>query len=193
MGLRGPKAKSAAWHLARGTYRRDRHGPRPTPAAKPELVYSAPEATDGLNAGQAALLRARPKGLPRRQALHYGELVRLAPWLEPGDRALLTIYVETWDAYSIAEKELGHLLKDPSFADPASEVAKAGLLYNRIVHRKATLLLQAARLLGFTPAGRAALGIETGVRKKQATDVDDPWARLRLLPGGKGEPPGPKD
>src|SRR5215472_12705211 len=32
MGLPGPKAKSAEWHRARGTYRRDRRG-LPKPAA----------------------------------------------------------------------------------------------------------------------------------------------------------------
>jgi len=32
MGLRGPKARSAAEHIARGTFRADRHGPRPATA-----------------------------------------------------------------------------------------------------------------------------------------------------------------
>jgi len=36
MGLRGPKAKSAEWHRLRGTYRPDRHGPKPGAAEKPE-------------------------------------------------------------------------------------------------------------------------------------------------------------
>jgi hypothetical protein len=34
MGLRGPRARSAAYHLARGTWRRDRHGPKPAETAK---------------------------------------------------------------------------------------------------------------------------------------------------------------
>jgi hypothetical protein len=39
MGLRGPKAKSAAYHLARGTFRADRHGPRPRPPDAKSAVW----------------------------------------------------------------------------------------------------------------------------------------------------------
>lgn len=164
----------------RGTFKRTQ--------ALPELVYSAPQEPGGLNAGQRALLRARPKGLPRRLALHYRELVRLAPWLEAGDRGLLLCYVSTWDRYRVAEQEICRLLKDPAFADPASEASKAGALYNRLVHRNATLLLQVGRQLGFTPAGRQALGIEA--RKEQPPAAADPWAQLRMIPGGKTDPDG---
>ena len=90
----------------------------------------------------------------------------------------------------MAGEELGRLLRDPAFGDPTSETAKAGAIYSRLAHRAAALVLQVGRQLGFTPAGRQALGI--GVREEKP--VPDIWANeLRLIRGGKGEPPERKE
>jgi hypothetical protein len=67
---RGRKRKPIALHLLRGTFRADRHGPRP-PAGPPEsgsALGPAPE-----------YLRGRARAL-------WGELARIAPWLEGPDR-----------------------------------------------------------------------------------------------------------
>ena len=83
-----------------------------------------------------------------------------AHWLQPIDRPLLLAYLNAVDTYETAERELDWRLKDLAFADPRSNVAKEGLAYSRLAHRKANLVLTLGRTLGFSPAGRRALGVE---------------------------------
>ena len=159
----------------RGTYKRTQ--------AAPELVYSQPAAGE-LNDEQRALLKVRPKELSQRQKLAYGRQVRLAPWLTLGDRELLILWVRAADLYRSASAAFGRCLEDPEFANPASAVAKTGAVYNRLVHRQAMMMINVGHKLGFSPAGRLALGIETRKAAPPPGD-DDPWAALRLVPGGK--------
>jgi hypothetical protein len=162
--------------------RRLRGTHQPTQAA-PVLAYSQPP-EGGLNPDQAALLKARPKTLPLRQKLAYGRQVRLAPWLTPGDREMLIAWVRATDLYNGAAKAFDRCMADPVFADPSSDTAKLGMNYHRIVTRQAAVVIALAHKLGFSPAGRLALGITTRPTRAPA-DSNNPWSELRLLPGGR--------
>jgi hypothetical protein len=74
------------------------------------------------------------------------------------------------------------LLRDPDFAEPGSAVAKAAIPLGRLAHREAMTMINLAARLGFSPAARLALGIET--RKASPAAADDPWTALRLVPRG---------
>lgn len=105
-----------------------------------------------------------------------------APWLEPGDRELLLTYCQAWETYRTAGRELDTRLADPRFADPTSPVAKEGVIYSRLVHRNANLVMQMANALGFSPAARARLRLEV---KPPEPDPNSPGARCgwRRNPG----------
>jgi hypothetical protein len=155
--------------------------------ALPELTYSRPEpGTDGLTPGQAALLRLRPKGLPWHQARHYREMALGAPWLTALDREVLLAYVASWAGYREASDELTKALHDPDFADPKSAAAENSKTALRATMRHANLMVATARQLGFSPAARRALGIELAERPVEQK-ADNPWAILKLVPGGRDE------
>jgi len=92
---------------------------------------------------------------------------------------LLLTYCQAWETYRTAGRELDTRLADPRFADPTSPVAKEGVIYSRLVHRNANLVMQMANALGFSPAARARLRLEV---KPPEPDPNSPWRTLRLAP-----------
>ena len=169
--------------------RKDRHltGSFRANQDPPKLVYAAP-LPGALNAEQKALLKARPKSLSQRQKLAYRRAVLEAPWLQLGDREMLVLWTRATDLYRSASTGLDGCLRDPAFANPASAAAKTGAAFHRIVQREASLMISLAHRLGFSPAGRLALGVST--KAPPAVDEADPWAMLRLVPGGRSDDAG---
>jgi hypothetical protein len=104
-------------------------------------------------------LKARAPGMSWQQKRLYGRAVRLAWWLHPTDAGLLATWVIATDHYRTASAALDTRVKDPRFADPTSTISKEGLLYNRLTHRYASLMIKAGHALGFSPAGRRAIGV----------------------------------
>ena len=161
-------------------HRKDRHltGSFQPSRQPPELVYVRPK--DGeLNPDQRALLKLRPKSLSQRQKLAYRRAVLEAPWLQAGDRELLLLWIQARTRYDAASGAFDPLLRDPDFARPGSEVAKAAIPLGRLAHREAMTMITLAHKLGFSPAGRLALGVST--KALPAPDENDPWLALRLV------------
>jgi len=78
------------------------------------------------------------------------------------------VYVQGWDTYRTAGRELDRRLKDPSFEDPESAVAKEGAHYSGLMFRNANLAMQAGGQLGSSPrytiAARRLYNTHAGVR-----------------------------
>ena len=55
---------------------------------------------------------------------------------------------------------------------------------HRVIDRTTTLLIRLASELGFSPAARPRLRVEAPKSPKEDTD---PWAELRVIPGGRPE------
>ena len=160
--------------------RKDRHltGSFKPSQAAPVLAYSRPK--DGeLTDEQELLLQQRPKRLTQAEKLEYRRKVIDAPWLTSGDRDLLVLWIQARSRYEVSVRAYDRLLRDPEFALPGSAVAKAAVPLGRLQHREAMTMLNLAHRLGFSPAGRLALGVDT--RKPPAAEGDDPWAELRLV------------
>jgi hypothetical protein len=153
---------------------------KPSQAA-PALVYSKPPPGE-LNAEQKDLLKLRPKRLTQAEKLEYRRCVVEAPWLQAGDRELLLLWIQARTRYQVASKAFDRLLRDPEFSVPGSVVAKAAIPLGRLAHREAAAMINLAHRLGFSPAGRLALGVDT--RKPPEATAEDPWVALRLVPGG---------
>jgi hypothetical protein len=160
----------------RGSYQRTRE--------PPSLVYSRPPPGE-LSAEQKDLLSLRPKRLTQAEKLEYRRCVIEAPWLHAGDRELLLLWIEARTRYRTASQAFDRLLRDPQFAVPGSEVAKAAGPIGRLAHREAMQMIDLAHRLGFSPAGRLALGVDTR-KPPPATAEDNAWAALRLVPRSDG-------
>jgi hypothetical protein len=142
--------------------------------AAPELAYERP-APGKLNAEQRALLRLRPKDMPADQHRIIGRAIRDAAWLQPGDMPLLLAWAAAVALHGQARAEL-----DRCFA--AADLD--GIAHwSRISSRAAAQQIAAGHKLGFSPAGRLALGITT--QRPQPRDSADPWSQLKLLRGGR--------
>lgn len=166
-------------------HRKDRHltGSFQPSRQPPELVYSRPPPGE-LNAEQKLLLRLRPKRLTQAEKLEYRRKVIEAPWLTTGDRDLLILWIQARSRYDVASKAFDRLLRDPEFAAVGSEVAKAAVPLGRLAHREGMTMINLAHRLGFSPAGRLALGVNT-TRKPPADVGENPWEALKLIPSGR--------
>lgn len=160
----------------RGSYQRTRE--------PPSLVYSRPKEGE-LSAEQVALLKMRTSRLLQSEKLEYRRKVLSAPWLNSGDGALLVLWCQARSRYAVAVKAYDRLLRDPDFASLGSAVAKAAIPLGRLQHREAMTMINLAHRLGFSPAGRLALGVNTR-KPPPATDAEDPWRQLRLVPRTDG-------
>ena len=124
---------------------------------KPTFTYRS----DGtLPDDQRVLLHQLPEHLGDAGRSAYLAAARGAPWIGAINRGLLAAYAVAVDTCSTASGELDRLMRDPAFADPTSEAAKPGVLYQRVIARQTTLILDMARVLGLSPKGRSALGIQ---------------------------------
>lgn len=158
--MRGRRPILPELHKLQGTYEATRHAGRTGVVAEGEL-------------------RTAPPGLSPAQRRLWQYAIRHAP---PGvlrliDRDMLMLWIVTKDRYDQAQQQLARLESDP----PAW--AKSPL--HRIIDRAAALLLRLASELGFTPVARRGLQLAP---LPPTPDPNDPWAMLKLIPGGKGDP-----
>jgi phage terminase small subunit len=166
-------------HLIRGTYRKDRHARR----GDAPRVFKTDAA---ISERQQLLLQMMPAEFDTLQREAYESAVRCGPWLQPIDFGLLKCYSTCFGIFAAASVELGKRLADPEFANPKSEVHKAGKAYASIVDRHTSLLFKLADELLLTPQSRARYGVEL-----QEPEPESPWAKFRPIDGGKrdGLPP----
>lgn len=123
----------------------------------------------------------RPGRLTLSEKFEYRRCVFAAPWMTAGDAELLALWCRTRSRYLVTGKAFDRLLRDPEFAVPGSEIAKAAGPLGRLVHRESMAMINLAHRLGFSPQGRLQLGVSTH-RPPEKDDKDDPWKKLRLVP-----------
>jgi hypothetical protein len=70
---------------------------------------------------------------------------------------------------------LSECLADAAFANPKSDICKAGKLYSEITHRAAQEVMEWGSRLGFTPLNRSRLCIPD----KPPEPPDPIWSQLR--------------
>jgi P27 family predicted phage terminase small subunit len=169
---RGPKPKPVALHRLEGTYQRVRHAKR---AAEPEA------------AGDLGEL-APPQWLTERQRAIWADVIKRAPRgiLRAIDRELVAAYCELVDRHQRAAEAQARL--DAGEGLPLLIRGATGLQvspYVRVMNSAVLLMVRLQSEMGFSPAGRAALGTpETA----GAADSSDTWSVLRRYPvvdGGK--------
>jgi P27 family predicted phage terminase small subunit len=155
----GRRPKPTALHRLQGTYHTGKHGRDRAhePIAQGELHDPPTDLTPTQEAAWRYAIAHAPRGV-----------------LKFIDREVLRSWVETLDrkneAMQLLEAEENAVLW---LTSPA----------HRIVDRTTVILVRLAGELGFSPAARPRLHAEPA----PITENDDanPWARLRLLPGGK--------
>jgi phage terminase small subunit len=131
------------------------------------------------------LLAEMPRDLEPVAKQTYQEIAQSATWLEPIDRGLLVAYSVAFGIYSVASIGLDRCLRDPAFANPQSEVSKAGKAYSQIVNRQTSLLFRLSDELLLNPLARSRAGVEI----KELLPSDTPWAEFKMFCGANtGEP-----
>ena len=142
MARRGRSAIPTAVHLARGSFRRSRHGRRAdAPAAVP--------LNGTLNETQRNLLASIPQGLSEGARPIYERAVSLGYWLQASERDAIVAYSEAVVAQRLAVRELLDCLTNPINAGAAA-------MYDRIAVRQGGLVMQLAKELGFHERDRPA-------------------------------------
>ena len=167
--MRGRPPKPMHLHLIQNTYRADRHGRRPDAPKKPDRA---------LTTNQRELLAVLPKDLSSEERRIFIEQVMAAWWLEPMDRTALIAFASACVRHSMAHKQLSKCLINPAFANPTSDVYKAGKLYCDIADKAAHEVIEWSSRLGFTPLSRSRLGIPD----KPPEPPDPIWAQFRRPP-----------
>jgi P27 family predicted phage terminase small subunit len=131
----GPAKTPATLKLLRGTFRRDRDGPRPSPHSEPQVELVAPDwLTPGQRASWDYLVGNMPLGM-----------------LKPMDRGILQIFCVAEDNFRQAVQKVaqyGAVVKHDG--QPAISP------FQRIADRQAAILLQASAALGIGPANRGS-------------------------------------
>jgi phage terminase small subunit len=161
---RGRPPKPVHLHIVQNTYRPDRHSKR----------------KDALRPQQHELLKLAGE-LEGEARQIYAEVGTAAWWLTAADHAGIVAYSVAYQQHAIASSELGKCLRDPAFANPASQAHRAAKLYVKIADQAANRLLQWADCLALTPRSRQRLGIDPSKPPPGPEPDDDPWKQLRLL------------
>ena len=165
--MRGRRPIPTALHRLRGTFEPSRHGRGRAgePVAEGDL-YAAPA---GLTPSQRAVWRYAiahaPKGLLRMI-----------------DRDILLIWCEARDRHCTAMAMQAQLDRDATLKllvrGPLGLVPSP---YNDILDKTAKTMFRAAQELGFSPVARPRIHADL---PEPEIDEKDPWAMLRLIPGG---------
>lgn len=131
--------------------------------------------------------REPPPGLTPSQADGWRYAVAHMPAgvLKMSDRGVLLVWVEAEDRHRIAMEMQAKLDQDASLKLLIRTPAGLALSpYNDILDKTAKMMLRAAQELGFSPASRTRVKAPP---QPAAADPANPWAMLRLIPGGKPE------
>ena len=161
--MRGRRPIDPEVHKLRGTYEPSRHAKRGAAAiAEGELRIAPP----GLTPEQRSLWRYATAHAPKQL-------------LTKIDRDVLRMWVETVVRFREAQRLLD------SEQDP---LRWANSSLHRTLGTTAALLLRLSAELGFSPMSRRGLHLPPAPKP---ADPNDPWEmlKLKLIPGGKGDPP----
>ena len=171
----GRRPKPTALHELHGTLNSTRHKTRATEPEPPGDPLDAPPEwlTDSQKEGWRYALQHAPRNL-----------------LKPIDRTILVIWVEAEDRHRRAAMALAAAdARNPGLplVLPRSRGLNKGVElvespYVRILTRAAETLMRATAELGFSPAARPRLPTAPALPGTPT----DPWARLKVLQGGKG-------
>lgn len=159
--MAGRRPKPTALHKLQGTFHTGKHRDRALEAVASGNLKHAP---DDLTETQLA-------------AWHYAIKHAPAGVLYAIDRDMLKLWVQTLDRHNEAQLLL--------------EYERDSILWinspaHRIIDKTTQLLVRLAAELGFSPAARPRLRIDS-LKPNEADKADDPWAKLRLIPGGLGD------
>jgi P27 family predicted phage terminase small subunit len=169
--MRGRRPKPTALHKLQGTYNVTDHGRSRSsePVAEGDLDHRAPPwfTAAQRDAWRYALDHA-PKGVVKKI-----DLGMLVAWVEAYDRHRIAMEMQ---AKLDADATLKLLIRTPQglVASP----------YNDILDKTAKKMFRAAAELGFSPAARPRIHLAP---QAPADDANNPWAALRLIPGGRHE------
>jgi P27 family predicted phage terminase small subunit len=170
----GRRPKPTALHKLQGTFNVTDHGR--ARAREPVPAGELDDPPPGLTASQQAGWRYAVENMPR------GVLKRI-------DRGVLTIWIEAEDRHHTAmtmqakldqDATLKLLVRTPQGLAPSP--------YNDILDKTAKTMFRAAAELGFSPAARPRIHVAP---EPGEVDADNPWATLRLIPGGLTKPEDP--
>lgn len=166
--MAGRRAKPTALHKLQGTFHTGKHG--------------RDRALEPIAEGD---LFAAPRDLTREQKRNWRYAIEHAPKgvLKNIDRGILKVWIEAEDRHNTARLMQAELDKDSKLKllirGPLGLVPSP---YNDILDKTAKTLFRAAQELGFSPAARPRLHVEPA--PDAAADETNPWALLRLVPGG---------
>jgi P27 family predicted phage terminase small subunit len=163
----GRRPKPTALHRLHGTFHSGKHGRdrAAEPVAEGELYIAPPGLTPSQRLGWRYAIEHAPRGVLKRI-----------------DRGMLLIWVEAEDRHRTAmamqaqidrDATLKLLIRGPLGLQPSP--------YNDILDKTAKTMFRAAQELGFSPAARPRLRVETPPEE----DADNPWAHLQVIPGGR--------
>jgi phage terminase small subunit len=169
--MAGRRSKPTALHRLHGTFNATNHGRdrRLEPVPLGDLEEPPADLTDSQEAGWRYAVAHMPKGV-----------VKLI------DRGILKVWVEAEDRHNTArlmqamldrDTKLKLLVKGPNGLEPSP--------YNSILDKTAQTMFRAAQELGFSPAARPRLKLYAPHEDAAPDPVLDPWAALRVIPGGK--------
>jgi hypothetical protein len=147
MGKRGPAKTSVEIHKLRGTYRRDRHGPRAA-AAPPVAADRAEKLQPGIPPHEVPLSPEPPAWLPPGAAAAYRDAVTHAPM-----GVLLAIDRDIMVVWACAADILRQALRDVAGCDlGTSDGLKKADCHMKTADRQSRLLRQLEKkCLGFRP------------------------------------------
>jgi P27 family predicted phage terminase small subunit len=167
--MRGRRPKPTALHRLQGTYNPTDHGRdrRDEPIAEGELARRAPPwFTPTQRAAWRYAIEHAPPGVLKKI-----DLSMLVAWVEAYDRHRIAMEMQ---ARLDSEASLKLLIRTPQGLMPSP--------YNDILDKTAKKMFRAAAELGFSPAARPRIHVAP---EPAPTDADNPWAALRLIPGGR--------
>jgi P27 family predicted phage terminase small subunit len=168
--MKGRKPIPTALHKSRGTLNTTRHekGRAGEPIANGDLI----DAPDWMTEGQQASWRYAIENAP----LHL---------LKRIDRGVLAVWVIAEEQHrlaAMAQARMDAISAMPMLVKDRFKQAMASP-YVGLTHRAGLRMLKAASELGFSPAARPR--IASGAAAEPPAPDESPWARLRVLQGGK--------
>jgi len=165
--MRGRPPKPTALHRLQGTYHTGKHRDRARePVAEGELDEAPPWFTPAQREVWRYALDNAPKGV-----------------LKKIDLSVLMAWVDAFDRHRIAMEMQAKLDQDASLKllirTPQGLISSP---YNEILDATGKKMMRAVAELGFSPAARPRIHADQAQPKD---DPNNPWAALRLIPGGK--------
>ena len=173
---RGRPPKPTMLHKLHGTYREDRNGRPREPIAEGDLDMPP----DWLNAEQLEsweyAIEHAPPGLLRMI-----------------DRGVLALWVEAEARHRMASTAQSVLNKGSNAPFLIKDHNGVTIMspYVEIIDRAAKVMLKCITEMGFSPSARPRIKMPEDVGDEgegETAEVIDPWAMLRIIPGGKEAP-----